>query len=133
MSKINIAINPSFGKFHVPNTFQSENFGTQWRIDLAKHLMENSYAIENGELVTEDVIKNNWSVQKFTKYKNNYYFVSELNNTPIITHLTVVEVDTDIPWFINYYEGTEFVSELSELSESQDFHQVNEFGCHEEV
>lgn len=133
MSKINIAINPSFDKFHEPSTFQSDNIGTQWRIDLAKHLMKNSYAIKNSELVTEDVIKNNWSVQKFTKYKNNYYFVSELNNTPVITHLTVVEVDTDIPWFINYYEGTEFVSELSELSESQDFHQVDEFGCHEEV
>ena len=133
MSKINIAINSSFSTFPEPSTFQSDNIGTQWRIDLAKHLMENSYVIDNPEFVTNESIKNNWNVQKFTKYKNSYYFVSELNNTPIIVHLDVIEVDTDIPWFINYYEGTEFVSELSEISESQNFHQVDEFGCHEEV
>lgn len=127
MSKINIAINPSFGKFHVPSTFQSNNIGTQWRIDLAKHLMENSYAVDKVGLVTEEVIKKFWNVQKFTKYNNSYYFVSELNNTPVIIHLDVVEVDTDIPWIINHHDGAEFVSELP------DFRQVDEFGYHEEV
>jgi hypothetical protein len=127
MSKINIAINPSFGKFHVPSTFNSDNTGTQWRIDLAKHLIENSYAVDQVGLLTEEAVKKFWSVQKFTKYKNSYYFVSELNNMPVIAHLDVVEVDTDIPWLINRYDGAESVSELP------DFRQVDEFGYHEEV
>lgn len=127
MTKINIAINPSFGKFHVPSTFQSDNFGTQWRIDLAKHLMENSYAIDQAELVTVAAIEEFGAVQKFTKYKNRYYFMSELNGKPIIPHLDVIEVDTDIPWIIKNHDGAESVSELP------NFRQVDEFGYHEEV
>ena len=127
MSKINIAINSSFGKFHVPSTFQSDNTGTQWRIDLEKLLMENSYDIDKVGLLTEEVVKKFWNIQKFTKYKNSYYFVSELNNQPVIVHLDVVEIDTDIPWVINRYDGTEFVSELP------DFRQVDDFGYHEEI
>lgn len=127
MSKINIAINPSFGKFHKPSTFQSDNTGTQWRIDLAKHLMENSYAVDQVGLLTEEVVKKFWGVQKFTKYNNSYYFVSELNGMSVIAHLDVVEIDTDIPWIINHYDGAESVSELP------CFRQVDEFGRHEEV
>lgn len=127
MTKINIAINPSPGEFHVPSTFQSDNIGTQWRIDLAKHLMENSYAIDQAELVTVAAIEEFGAVQKFTKYKNRYYFMSELNGKPIIPHLDVVEVDTDIPWIINSHNGAEFVSELP------NFRQVDDFGYYEEI
>ena len=130
---ISIAISESFGKFHMPKGFDSEAVGTQWRIDLANYLKEHSVTIPKKQLTVpkeqfaKETIDKNWEKGLITNYENLYYFPSDLNGQPIITHLTIVDIDTTEPWIITTYDGAESVETIPE------YRQMDDFNYHEMV
>ena len=127
--KITIAINPSTGtcKFHTPEGFTPNATGAQWRIDLANYLKEHSVTVDQPIKVNKAEIEKNWELGLVTNYLNNYYFPSTLNDQPVLTHLTIVEIDTLEPWIITDYYGAEIVESLPE------YRQVDDFNYHEIV
>lgn len=130
---INIAISESFGTFHLPKNFNSNALGTQWRIDLANYLKEHSVTIPKKQLTVpkeqfaKETIDKNWENGLITNYENLYYFPSNLNGQPIITHLTIVDIDTTNPWIITTYDGAESVESIPE------YRQMDDFNYHEMV
>ena len=124
---ISIAISESFGKFHMPKGFDSEAVSTQWRIDLANYLKKHSVTIPKKQLTVpkeqfaKETIDKNWEKGLITNYKNLYYFPSDLNGHPIITHLTIVDIDTTKPWIITTYDGAESVETIPEYRQMDDF------------
>ena len=124
---ITIAINPSTGKFHTPEGFTSDAVATQWLIDLANYLKEHSVTVDQPIKVNKAEIEKNWEQGLVTNYLNNYYFPSTLCDEPVLTHLTIVEIDTLEPWIITEYDGAEVVETLP------DYRQVDEFNYHEIV
>lgn len=130
---ISIAISESFEKFHIPKNFNSNAMGTQWRIDLANYLKEHSATIPKKQLTVpkeqfaKETIDKNWEKGLITNYENLYYFLSNLNGQPIITHLTIVDIDTTEPWIITTYDGAESVETIPE------YRQMDDFNYHEMV
>lgn len=109
--KIRIAVSPSFGGFNVPDGFESDRQGTEWRIDLAKYLEEHANTVATYMNEYDESIG---GIQCFTEHDTSwvrsrlYTFKKEGRLHRIYT----VAVDTNVPWVIDDYNGAESFSYL---------------------
>lgn len=126
--KIQIAISPNFGAFYQPKGFKTGSFGTEWRIELAKYLIENATVSEK----IGDYDKEKGGIQLIRKTDGqileNVYYFNESTTDMLpgeLGKLTVVEVDTNDDWTISEYDGAESIVDVPQYC------RVDEYGYHE--
>ena len=116
---IEIVISKSFGIYEVPKQIKEKlqvKDGIEYRIALAKEFKSiEDYRVLYADLTEDEMIKRlkNDILQSniIARLDNNIYFKSShFNNT--IAHLSIVTVDTTIPWKINDYDGAESIKYL---------------------
>lgn len=116
---IEIVISKSFGVYEVPKQIKEKlqvKDGIEYRIALAKEFKSiEDYKVLHADLTKDEMIKRlkNDILQSniIARLDNNIYFKSSyFNNT--IAHLSIVTVDTTIPWKINDYDGAESIKYL---------------------
>lgn len=116
---IEIVISKSFGVYEVPKQIKEKlqaKTDIEYRIALAKELKSiEDYRVLHADLTEDEMIKRlkNDILQSniIARLDNNIYFKSSyFNNT--IAHLSIVTVDTTIPWKINDYDGAESIKYL---------------------
>lgn len=116
---IEIVISETFGVFEEPKQIKEKlqaKTGIEYRIALAKELKSiEDYRILHADLTEEEMIKclKNDILQSnvIARLDNNIYFrSSHFNNT--IARLSIVTVDTTIPWKISIYDGAESIEYL---------------------
>lgn len=116
---IEIVISKSFGVYEVPKQIKEKlqvKDGIEYRIALAKEFKSiEDYRVLHDDLTEDEMIKRlkNDILQSnvIARLDNNIYFKSNhFNNT--IARLSIVTVDTTIPWKINDYDGAESIKYL---------------------
>lgn len=116
---IEIVISETFGMFEEPKQIKEKlqaKTDIEYRIDLAKELKSiEDYRVLHADLTEDEMIKRlkNDILQSnmIARLDNNIYFKSNhFNNT--IARLSIVTVDTTIPWKISIYDGAESIKYL---------------------
>lgn len=116
---IEIVISETFGVFEVPEQIKEKlqiKGGIEYRIALAKEFkFIEDYRVLHADLTEDEMIKRlkNDILQSnmIARLDNNIYFKSNhFNNT--IARLSIVTVDTTIPWKISIYDGAESIKYL---------------------
>lgn len=117
---IEIVISETFGVFEVPEQIKEKlqdiKTGIEYRIALAKEFKSiEDYRVLHADLTKDEMIKRlkNDILQSniIARLDNKIYFKSShFNNT--IVRLSIVTVNTTIPWKINIYDGAESIKYL---------------------
>lgn len=117
---IEIVISETFGVFEVPEQIKEKlqdiKTGIEYRIALAKEFKSiEDYRVLHADLTKDEMIKHlkNDILQSniIARLDNKIYFQSShFNNT--IVRLSIVTVDTTIPWKISIYDGAESIKYL---------------------
>ncbi len=117
---IEIVISKTFGVFEEPKQIKEKlqdiKGGIEYRIALAKEFTSiEDYRVLHDDLTEDEMIKHlrNDILQSniIARIDNNIYFKSSyFNNT--IARLSIVTVDTTIPWKISIYDGAESIKYL---------------------
>lgn len=116
---IEIVISETFGMFEEPKQIKEKlqaKTDIEYRIALAKKLKSiEDYRVLHADLTEDEMIKRlkNDILQSnvIARLDNNIYFKSNhFNNT--IARLSIVTVDTTIPWKISIYDGAESIKYL---------------------
>ena len=117
---IEIVISETFGVFEVPEQIKEKlqdiKTGIEYRIALAKEFKSiEDYRVLHANLTKDEMIKRlkNDILQSniIARLDNKIYFKSShFNNT--IVRLSIVTVNTTIPWKINIYDGAESIKYL---------------------